>query len=761
MDEEAARSDVDKLQDLLDHTANKSKKQKDKAEEHCITFENLEQYPYIMQQSAWELDWDKVQALYDFHISIPTFIIDDSIIAQWSPMVSPSSPQQWIDSEDLNTLYAHAVLLSLTLLNLLDATEGREQGNYGNDPKLFMYSTVVNFVHPSQVLTTVQNTIGFFQQQYNAILQGGHSNGWCTLCKLPHYETSWYFPVVPHMLYLVLPMSEPSADPTVRPQLCLDTAGCDADHMIIWLLHHMQHHDTDYAMMPPALWSNLDVPWDLRMEEYPKLWWNSIYTTWKAGSLREEVSLAMTFVSTNCREFNSSRLMLDISDGVAIQYPVSKVDDDDDSDKSTGDVVQDDDDEDDSDDDDLDEDLHKTVTDIANKTDDSGFHSGAEDSSKIEPLSSLGTTWTGKVPLYALRVLAVGSQSGMYMVSCSEEVTRASFDAFINAHTDGSSVGELMEGQALLQDYTTAAELKQLHELANEQVKIAHHFDTKFSYTVFALLEKIHEAFIGTGRIAQKFINDMATTALNFIRDATTYEAELSASDGMAFMARLTHIWEWIAALIREASALKLMYEGAQKKFANILKQVGKEVKEYLDTRSTADCMTFMDESFKSLCKFSDAFNVSPFAPVVVGMVITHHSLLTSLWVNLLHFPLKIFLSPLTSDATAVLGQMALLSYMARQGITIWEGQAQLKPIPRTSTGEMDPTLESDHGSNVGLIPQKLKLDKVGLTPLKKDRLEAQSSKTPTLPVLPQDPPQEDTPPPPPLPSLARKHNTP
>ena len=183
-------------------------------------------------------------------------------------------------------------------------------------------------------------------------------------------------------------------------------------------------------------------------------------------------------------------------------------------------------------------------------------------------------------------------------------------------------------------------------------------------------------------------------------------------------------------------------------------------MKEYLDTQSMVDCMTFMDESFDSLCKFSDAFNVSPFIPVVVGMVITHYLLLTSLWVNVSHFPLKIFLSPLTSDATVASGQMALLSYVARQSITVWEGEAQSKPISRTSTGEVDPTLESDQGSNVGLIPWKLKLDKVRLTRSKKDQLEAQSSKTPTLPVFPQDPPQEDTPPPPPLPSLAKKHST-
>ena len=236
---------------------------------------------------------------------------------------------------------------------------------------------------------------------------------------------------------------------------------------------------------------------------------------------------------------------------------------------------------------------------------------------------------------------------------------------FIRECADGSGVGELMGGQALLWDYTTVVELKQLHMLANEQVSIARHFDTKFSDTAFALLRKIHEVFLGTGGIAQKFVDDMAMIALNFIKDATAYESELSASDGVAFAAGLARIRGRIADLIKEASALKLTYEGAQKKFASILEWKEKEVKEYLDTQSMADCTTFMDESFNSLHKFSDAFNVSPFVPVVVDMVITHHSLLTSLWVNVSHFPLKIFLLPLMSDAMVVSGQMALLSYVA------------------------------------------------------------------------------------------------
>ena len=45
-----------------------------------------------------------------------------------------------------------------------------------------------------------------------------------------------------------------------------------------------------------------------------------------------------------------------------------------------------------------------------------------------------------------------------------------------------------------------------------------------------------------TGGIAQKFVDDMATASLNFIRDATVYEEELSSSDSVVFVAGLTGI---------------------------------------------------------------------------------------------------------------------------------------------------------------------------------------------------------------------------
>ena len=39
----------------------------------------------------------------------------------------------------------------------------------------------------------------------------------------------------------------------------------------------------------------------------------------------------------------------------------------------------------------------------------------------------------------------------------------------------------------------------------------------------------------------QKFVDDMATAGLNFIRDTTAYEEELSSSNGVVFAASVAH----------------------------------------------------------------------------------------------------------------------------------------------------------------------------------------------------------------------------
>ena len=252
-----------------------------------------------------------------------------------------------------------------------------------------------------------------------------------------------------------------------------------------------------------------------------------------------------------------------------------------------------------------------------------------------------------------------------------------------------------------------------------------------------------------TSGIAQKFVDDMATASLNFIRDATVYEEELLPSDSIVFAASLTGIRNGITELIREALELEVVYKESTKKFAGVLKQVEEELRKYLETQSTADSTVFMDESFNNLQWYSNSFNISSFIPVVVGMVVTHHALLTSLQVNVSHFPLKIFLSPLESDATTASGQMALLQYMTQQSITIWKDQAKMVPALRASTGDMDPTIESDHSY---MVPQsrRPKPEQSAIVPSVHDKKEAHLS-------------QHSGPPPPPLPPAlpAKEPHTP
>ena len=111
---------------------------------------------------------------------------------------------------------------------------------------------------------------------------------------------------------------------------------------------------------------------------------------------------------------------------------------------------------------------------------------------------------------------------------------------------------------------------------------------------------------------------------------------------------------------------------------------------------------------------------------------------------NMSHFPLKIFLSPLESDATVASGQMALLQYVTQQSIAIREGQAKIVPALRASTGDKDPIIESDHSYTVPRS-RRPKLEQSAIAPSVQDKKEAHSSK-------------DLGPPPPPLPLAKEPH---
>ena len=131
------------------------------------------------------------------------------------------------------------------------------------------------------------------------------------------------------------------------------------------------------------------------MEEYPKLWENEVFRTWKAGSLGVDVGLAMNFVGTCHMEYDPQRMILDIFDVTIIRYPAAQVDKEDAGD-STREILDNNDDDDD--DDDVDEDIQQTATKIGTKSDDSGFHGSEVRNIRIDALVGLESSGWGRHP---------------------------------------------------------------------------------------------------------------------------------------------------------------------------------------------------------------------------------------------------------------------------------------------------------------------------------------------------------------------------
>ena len=148
-------------------------------------------------------------------------------------------------------------------------------------------------------------------------------------------------------------------------------------------------------------------------------------------------------------EYDAQGMILDISDATIICYPAAQVDEEDVGD-STGEIPDDDDN-----DDDVDEDIQQTATEVGTKSDDFGFHSSGVGSTRIYALVGPGVEWMGEMPSYQMTAPAINSCCGMYTSSCNVEAAGQSFNTFIKHRAAGSSIGDVMGGQALLRDFTT------------------------------------------------------------------------------------------------------------------------------------------------------------------------------------------------------------------------------------------------------------------------------------------------------------------
>ena len=162
----------------------------DVAKEELLTFEMLEKYPHITQQQAWPWRWKNVDALYMLIDQIPTWVVDDAIMATWASGKQglPNSYTNW-DSEHREAGTALMLSRAPSCLGVGNGLEGEK-----------VYSTVVVFVHPKQELLTIKeraDSLLQFTEQPDADVT--------VLCELPGHKYGRFYPSTINHAYLVLP----------------------------------------------------------------------------------------------------------------------------------------------------------------------------------------------------------------------------------------------------------------------------------------------------------------------------------------------------------------------------------------------------------------------------------------------------------------------------------------------------------------------------------------------------------------------------
>ena len=168
----------------------------------------LDKYPHIVQQQAWPWRWENVDALYTFTDQIPTWVVDDAIMAIWASgrQGLPNSYANW-DSKNREAGMALMLSRAPSCLGVENDLKGEK-----------VYSAVVMFVHPKQELLTIKEGADCLIQ-----LAKQPDADVTVLCELPGHKHGRFYPSTINHAYLVLPYCGKRGKPK---QLRLDLAMC-------------------------------------------------------------------------------------------------------------------------------------------------------------------------------------------------------------------------------------------------------------------------------------------------------------------------------------------------------------------------------------------------------------------------------------------------------------------------------------------------------------------------------------------------------
>ena len=81
--------------------------------ESLISFQDLDDFPLVVQQQEFEVRWRQTDALFFFTNGIPAYVVDEDVFIQWSSAVMSNVPQAFGHSYATMLATYHTLMLSL------------------------------------------------------------------------------------------------------------------------------------------------------------------------------------------------------------------------------------------------------------------------------------------------------------------------------------------------------------------------------------------------------------------------------------------------------------------------------------------------------------------------------------------------------------------------------------------------------------------------------------------------------------------------
>ena len=677
----------------------------------------LERHPLVTDQVAYEFQWDRVDALYQFVNRLPAWVVDDKIVDVWASGCE-DDPQSFCGWEAKRAEWGQALMLSWAPAQIGGGTAS---------PMVKVYTTVVVCIHPCQAVMSIRDAARDLLGHAVATPTRSMS----ALCQLPKRSANTFYPSLLNHSFLVLPYLGAHGAKKVR----LDTSIALNKHIVVRRLHRCRTKGGDEAVLPPIYSKDPSLPGTLEVGYMGPMWENTQYTaavpTGGTGLLGVRPAISEVTFCTD--EIEAGRSLAPMKgEGVVyspqwydasgksldclttspptnpFEEPPSGPEDKHDEEvtsvppaavNTVGDGP---------DDDTKSKKASSSESESDSDSSGSGLGSGSGDSSS-DSASSHSKSGEGDansdaqsdVTKCKVRRKKKPHQSNE---DSDEEAASKVMAAKTGGHSDDdvkrtlqdSGVGEGttanppglfgLDATALGCRYaagiggagslplpTTLPSMATLEALTDDLEKLSKKMFKSLEETNIKVYDKVLQGFKDTSGKCKDFIHDMWAMVITFFGQAEKMEQGLAKTDAEAFREAINASKGHVCGLIEEVAEAEGIYNSGEARFNSILASVAKEVKAFVRQEGDKQRKEYKEQCLAWIRQDHGRLDGTCFIPMIIGNLTAHRALAISQRVTHSHVPLKIMSAPLHTQAGAVKVYMRFVEFLAGRVIVLQE----------------------------------------------------------------------------------------